>query len=325
MTKLFKLKNWLTLEDSASHLSSVLQEPVSVADVLMLGIDRHLRLSANFVNGASANLGKLVRLSDARIWLIPNFGASPKDEGLSAIAKSFPREGTREEQIAWLESNREVADSEHYLLTIAGDRINENEVIEWERKITSIKGVWDLPMIGGESLDIEHELQGLIGGPEVTKVCLDGVMVQSADRMQYARIMEHFSKNEFCENGGDRAKYPYGEPNSYYPAGGLPLDAPIVVRAAELSRFVSEIERAEHGASEATSQADAAVKNLDPRSRNSYLRIIRALLEMQGVKKRGASTPIEQQLQTLGFSGPKEATVRDILEKALTLEPDKPL
>jgi hypothetical protein len=324
MTKLFKLKNWLTLEDSASHLSSVLQEPVSVADVLMLGIDRHLRLSANFVNGARGNLGKSVELGDARIWLFSNWGASPRDEGLSVIAQTFPREGTRKEQIAWLEKNREVADSEHYSLALVGDRINENEVIEWDEKITGIKGVWDLPMIGGESLDVEHALQGLIGGPEVTKICLEGAIVQSDDGLQYCCIMEHFSENEFRGIGDGKAKFPYDDPNSYYPAGGLPFDAPIVVRAVELSRFVSSIESAGHATEELRGKAESAVKSIDPRLQNSYLRIIRVLLEMQNMKRRGASTPIQKQLDSLGFTKPGEAAIRDIVEKAWALEPDKP-
>ncbi len=325
MSKLFKLKNWLTLEDSASHLSSVLQEPVSVADILMLGLDRHLQLSANFVNGAPAELGKLIKLSDAKICLIPKFFGTSPDEGLSAIAISFPQDGTREEQTAWLESNREVADSEHYLLTIAGDRISENEVIEWEDRITSINGVWDLSMIGGESLDIEHRLHGLIGGPAITKVCLIGAVVQTSDGLQHAQIMEHFSKNEFCKDADSKAKYPHGEPNSYYPAGGIPSDAPVVVRAAELLRFVSSMEFAGHAAEELRSETGAAANSLDPRLQNSYLRIIRALLEMQKMKKRGASTPIHIQLYSLGFTKPGEATIRDIVDKAWALEPDKPL
>lgn len=52
VSKLFKLKDWLTVEDAARHLSGVFSEPVSEADILRLALDRRLTLSVNFVNGA---------------------------------------------------------------------------------------------------------------------------------------------------------------------------------------------------------------------------------------------------------------------------------
>ena len=33
MSKLFKLKEWLTLEEAANHISNVLGEPVTLADI----------------------------------------------------------------------------------------------------------------------------------------------------------------------------------------------------------------------------------------------------------------------------------------------------
>jgi len=49
-SKLFMLKQWLTIPDAARYLSIILGEEVSEADVLMLAIDGHLTLSINFVN-----------------------------------------------------------------------------------------------------------------------------------------------------------------------------------------------------------------------------------------------------------------------------------
>ena len=66
---------------------------------------------------------------------------------------------------------------------------------------------------------------------------------------------------------------------------------------------------------------------LDPRERNSLLRIIRALDVMAGLKDRGAASPLFEQLQKLGFTdGPGDTTIRKLLEQARALEPDsKPL
>ena len=44
MSKLFKLSEWLTLDDAAKHLSTALGEPVKVADVYRLALDGHLTL-----------------------------------------------------------------------------------------------------------------------------------------------------------------------------------------------------------------------------------------------------------------------------------------
>ncbi len=52
MSKLFKLKEWLTLPDAAKHLAIAFGEEVGEADVLRLALDGHLKLSVNFVNKA---------------------------------------------------------------------------------------------------------------------------------------------------------------------------------------------------------------------------------------------------------------------------------
>lgn len=65
-------------------------------------------------------------------------------------------------------------------------------------------------------------------------------------------------------------------------------------------------------------------KPLDERERASLLRIIRALDVMAKLPKRGAATPIEKQLQELGFDKPGEATIRKAIDDARALEPDKP-
>lgn len=45
MGKLHKLKDWFSLEDAAKRLSSGLQEPVSVEDIIQLALEGHLPLS----------------------------------------------------------------------------------------------------------------------------------------------------------------------------------------------------------------------------------------------------------------------------------------
>jgi hypothetical protein len=63
-------------------------------------------------------------------------------------------------------------------------------------------------------------------------------------------------------------------------------------------------------------------KPIDERERTSLLRIIRSLVEMTKLPGRGAATPIEKQLQQMGFAKPGEATIRKVIEQARALEPD---
>jgi hypothetical protein len=65
-------------------------------------------------------------------------------------------------------------------------------------------------------------------------------------------------------------------------------------------------------------------KPLGNRERRNLLRVIRALDAMANLPARGAVTSIEAQLQRLGFSEPREATIRNLIERARALEPDKP-
>ncbi|NMM38568.1 MAG: hypothetical protein HHJ09_13905 [Glaciimonas sp.] len=72
MSKLFNFKNWLTLDESANHLTTRLKEPVTQVDILQLVLDGHLTLSVNFVNTVYARKGKIVpHNDDATGFLIP--------------------------------------------------------------------------------------------------------------------------------------------------------------------------------------------------------------------------------------------------------------
>jgi len=64
MSKLFKLKEWLTLEEAANYLSACFNEPVTQADTIRLAIDGHLILSVNFLNSVYARCGKAIPNSE---------------------------------------------------------------------------------------------------------------------------------------------------------------------------------------------------------------------------------------------------------------------
>ena len=144
MGKLFNLKEWLTVADAARHLSIVFGEDVTEADVLRLALDGRLCLSVYFVNHATARRGKTVPLNEAKtVPGIPLKDGNPCEP-------------------------YEVILGLRYSLKHPDGQVEE-KVVQFDKKIVSIDGVWDLSMFGGEHLDVEHKYQMLTNGVEVSR------------------------------------------------------------------------------------------------------------------------------------------------------------
>ena len=198
MKKLLKLKQWLTLEDTAKHLSLICGEDVSRADVLRLCLDGHLTISVNFVNHSVGRFGKVIPISEAQY-----LDALPVLKGLAAV------------------------DGTHKILK--GIRYGNDKVLELDSEVSYLEGIWDLPMFGCERLELEHEYQQLTGGPEITLQSFDGAFVCSpTDPSIMVQLQEHFEDNEFDHREFSREVYHKAE--NYYPAGGPPKDSVLVVR-----------------------------------------------------------------------------------------------
>ena len=226
--QLFKLKKWLTVKDSARHLSTILAEEVSEADVLRLALDGHLRLSINFVNGAKAKCGQFV------------------------------------EEMEWKEIQPEKAAKAGLPPRIRkyldlGDEL----YLKLGKKVTTIKGVWDLTMFGGEKLAVENEYQQLTGGPPVKGICWEGAIVEGQDG-QICQLQNSFIPVESETPQGDKKKTRV----SYYPADVLPFDSVLVVRVSALLNLQERL-----------SEESVERKPLKGRAETTYNNIIGALLE----------------------------------------------
>lgn len=238
-SKLFQLKEWLTVPEATRHLSILFNEAVSEADVLRLALDGRLKLSVNFVNYAKARRGKVVPYEDVE-WREPII---PELKNLHDEAKGKP------------------------VLVMKSLNIDDERFLNLDDKVTTLKGVWDLSMIGNESIDVEYEYQQLTDGPEVTLIGLDGAFVENEDGVM-CQIQESFDKNEYKSGSAaqlekikehiasnnieeEKAKELLSRhkkkreeylnkrekenpTNDYYPAGGLPRDSALVVRTQAL-------------------------------------------------------------------------------------------
>jgi len=130
MSKLFKLKEWLTLEEAAKHISNLLGEEATIADLYRFALDDHLKISANFVNHANARKGKFIKAEDIKY--------------------------TKVEYDPFNNEKLEIP----FLMPANGEtQVSDDLWIKFENKILSIDGVWDLTMYGAEALDIEHLYQ----------------------------------------------------------------------------------------------------------------------------------------------------------------------
>ncbi len=320
MSKLFNLKEWLTLADAARHLSIVFGEEVSEADVLRFSLDGHLRLSVNFVNHARARRGQVV-----------DYGGAKFREMDPDWAKSIPNlpDEAKGKPIIVMES-----------LNLDGVRF-----LNLEEEVTSLHGVWDLPMIGGEQIDIEHQYQMLTGGPSVTLETIDGAFVEGRDGVM-CQLQEDYDDNEYqagSKAAQEKLKYRIAEmmlldptekgaaeaeallnrheeerkkfqerrktrPQSenYYAAGGLPKDSVLVIRTEALREFEQTVSD-----SEKTTE-----KPLKTTERNSLLTIIAALCDYSAIEHqgRGAASQVAKLTEELGAAVSVD-TVRRMLAK----------
>ncbi len=151
MKKLFSLKKWLTLDEAARHLTIVLGEDVCLADVLRLVLDRHLKLSVYFVNRPVAKRGHVVPIEEAEYIEIPQDWRG-----------MFPSLSDFDEKTVHL---------------MKGLNIDDKSVLQLKDEIIHLDGLYDLPMLGSESLDIEHLYQNITNGPDVELTCLDGTFL----------------------------------------------------------------------------------------------------------------------------------------------------
>lgn len=241
MSKLLKFKDWLNLQDAAQHLSIMAGEKVTVPDVLRLALDGHLTLSVNIVNAVYARPGTIKEASEARHVDMPI--------DLSAAVKA---KAPGEYQGGWQK------------LCMGIPLAGTTKVIDLEKGVVRLRGVYDIPMIGGDRLDVEHEFQMLTDGPRVDMQSLDGAFLEG-DNEVLLQLQEHFEDNEFHDKKS--LKKPWSHPDNFYPAGGLPDDAVLVVRTDSLMEMRERL-------LEQDEAATTANDGVSTRERNTLLKMV---------------------------------------------------
>jgi len=269
MSKLFRLKEWFTLEEAAKHLSIIFGEEVTVADVIRLGLDEHLKISVVLVNGARVKVGDIVPIAEALIDIPQKI----------------------EEIVGPLNHpNKKM---------LLGTIISDSEVVDFsEKRTTRVFGVWDLPLIGGEVHDLEALYYQLTNGPEYDLGTLDGAFVEkpnSSPRI-ICQLQEHFEDNEYCKqipNPEDRY-----DPKNFYPADRLPDDCVFVVRREAMIDLQNHMLRDEKG--------EASTKSKNVYIKTIYSLSCALIGQMSGKKTKDAAVVLAK-LDELGIKHPINA------------------
>lgn len=207
MSKLLKLKEWVTIPDAAKHLSTILEEEINVSDVLQLAVDGHVGLSVLLPNRAKALVGRVMPFKEVPRMELP-LGVEPLD-----CPDGFP-----------------------ITPLVPGDRLTaETPFVHFESGVKTIDGLWDLAMIGNEKIDIENELQVRIGGPEIKLVCIGTYLKR--DDGTWAMLQDRFEDRSITRPNGEVTV----AKGAYYPAAGLSTNCTLVMRTSEIVRLQSQI------------------------------------------------------------------------------------
>lgn len=249
MSRLLKFKEWLTIPEAAKQLSLLLEgEEVTEADILELGINKHLKISVHIPHQAYARKGKRVTLSDAKKVDFRPFReimAHRKGETIDP-----------EDEPEWI---------------YTGIRTGENEVIDFEEEILNISGTWDLLMWGAERLYVEKLFYGLKSETYLDLTNIDGSFIQSYNEQVIFSLQEYFG--DFKDYPKENLIQPLNHPNNYCPMDGIPQESFLVVRTEALREF----EQRARIASATDEPRSKQEHQLAPKTINDYLRTIRAL------------------------------------------------
>jgi hypothetical protein len=300
MSKLLKLKEWLTLEQAVLHLANVIGEDVTIADLYHFALDGNLKLSVYFVNRAYAAKGKWLKEDD--------------------IDNTEIKAGVEVKQ-SHLNSQKAPKPNEMF--------VSEDDWIEWQSGIHPIKGVWDLTMQGQEALEVKDNYEKINSGLSVTGLSKNGILLQQGDVV--CQLYKYFDREKIFSpqfNKSEKRRREIAEhpmrvlENSpeilsplirksnlgveFLPCNNLiEQDVVFVIKTTEVTRFIQSLED--------TAQAE---KPLTSNARKTLLVLIAVLCKEAGIdpNKRGASVPLVAMTELFGAPLSDE-TIRNVLKQ----------
>ncbi len=177
MKKLFKLKEWLTLEDAAKRLTTSFEEEISEADCLQLALDRHITISVLLDSSVYVIASEVIKTTQRES--LAGFTVSTSDDG--AIVH--------------------LLDGEQFLPNHQLD--HEYEDIKRSGSVFSLPhGIYDLPMVGAEELDVMHTFDLAQGRSPREFVNIEGAFLNAGGRV--LNVLKNY--NEFSYKPDDSGR-----------------------------------------------------------------------------------------------------------------------
>lgn len=188
MKSLFRLKKWLTIKQTAKRLSDFFGEKVSAADCLQLALDGHITISVLFQEGR---------------YVIPaNVIRTTQREQFSKFIKRTTEEGA---YLGLLGEERFATNSELDL---------EYEDIDRHGDVFRLShGIYDLPMLGSEKLDVMFELDLLEGRSPGSYSNMEGVFLDTPYGL--VNLLTPFNNWQLKSDDDGIVKYYDTERNQY--------------------------------------------------------------------------------------------------------------
>lgn len=167
MSKLFKFKQWVSVQQALEHLSLQLGEKVTLLDVLQLAVARRLKISVKLDYRVPAFLGKVVSKEDVPVREIPSMWVGGEVVTYLDGYRLAPNDGSKED------------------ISFAC----------FEEEINFIDGIWDLAMMGNEAIQVADMLQGELGADDLELINIEGTFLCKPDGT-YANLQERFDPKD---------------------------------------------------------------------------------------------------------------------------------
>ena len=229
MSKLHKFREHLTIPEAARRLSISFEEEVSEADVLRLALDGHLRLSIDLVNGVTVQSGTEIIFDEAALKMAYFSGQYPKELQWVKLPSFW---------MAGLFPDWPIEDNDEEIMCLYSPRIARGRFWNASGEMTSIDGVWDLPMIGAEVFEIKRLYYEALDGTYVEPQNFNATFFEGIFLQRGSDVCQLLERRDFhLPSSTDDDPF-----SGYEPDKKFPEDSVLVVRTAVLRQFEQSLD-----------------------------------------------------------------------------------
>ncbi|WP_260259657.1 hypothetical protein [Vibrio intestinalis] len=281
MSKLWKLKSWLSLDEGANMISTVLGEPVEIKDLYRFALDGHLNLSVNFVNLTPFKKVTVIKAEDVQYKTITCKLGNPS----KTLETRVPLAEHRISKSHWVKSS--------------------------SKECIKVKGIYELAMIGAERREIEQLIYPEL---DLSIPIFSGCYIKDNENIYQLQSLykpESTSAQIAYDEDPSNSK-PRRLPHTTSACSLGDYECDLVLRTSEVTRFIQALQ-------DEPSSSKQDDKPLGARERNTLLTLIGALCNQLDINPttRGVTTSIQAMTELVG-APLSDDSIRNILSQVPT-------